>query len=277
MQSIERAVWFIETHFSDEISLDDIAEFGGVSRFHMSRSFGSITGSPVMTYVRGRRLTTAAEKLLNGAPDILAIALDAGYNSHEAFTRAFRDQFGQTPEQTRATSSLDTSRLVPPLRIDQTLVADLEPPRLETGPVLLVAGLSERFTFNASEGIPALWQRFAPYIDNVPGQIGHVTYGVCANTDDTCAFDYIAVVEVKDFSDLAPELVHLRIPQQRYAVFSHRGHISAMRRTAYTIWAHYLPQSTLEPIDAPNFERYGDQYDPQTGNGTVEVWVPIRS
>ena len=64
MQSIERAVWYIETHFANEISLDDIAEFGGVSRFHMSRSFGTITGSPVMTYVRGRRLTAAAQKLL---------------------------------------------------------------------------------------------------------------------------------------------------------------------------------------------------------------------
>jgi AraC family transcriptional regulator len=277
MQSIERAVWYIETHFANEISLHDIAEYGGVSRFHMSRTFSTIAGLPVMTYVRGRRLTAAAEKLIEGAPDILSVALDAGYNSHEAFTRAFRDQFGQTPEQTRASRWLDSGRLVPPLRLDEAMLCDLEPPRLETGPVLLIAGLSERFTLNANAGIPALWQRFTPYLGNLPRQVGKVAYGVCTNTDDTCAFDYIAAVEVKDFSDLPPELVHLRIPRQRYAVFTHRDHISAMHRTAYTIWAHYLPRSTLEPIDAPNFERYGDQYDPETGMGLVEVWVPIRS
>jgi AraC family transcriptional regulator len=47
-----------------------------------------------MRYVRGRRLTEAAKVLSDGAPDILTVALDAGYGSHEAFTRAFRDQFG---------------------------------------------------------------------------------------------------------------------------------------------------------------------------------------
>ena len=59
-----------------------------------------------MRYVRGRRLTEAAKALSNGAPDILSVALDAGYGSHEAFTRAFRDEFGVTPETIRAQGHL---------------------------------------------------------------------------------------------------------------------------------------------------------------------------
>jgi len=93
-----------------------------VSRFYMVRAFGIATGTLVMRYVRGRRSSEAARALANGAPDILTVALDAGYGSHEAFTRAFRDQFGLTPETLRARHSLATIDLVEPLKMDTTLI-----------------------------------------------------------------------------------------------------------------------------------------------------------
>src|ERR1700737_3769079 len=102
MNPVGRALWFIESHFAQDITLDEIANAGCASRFHMSRAFGVATGRSIMRYVRGRRLTGGARSLSNGAPDILAVALEAGYGSHEAFTRAFRDQFGLTPEAVRA-------------------------------------------------------------------------------------------------------------------------------------------------------------------------------
>src|SRR4030088_3421584 len=102
MNAIEKALWFIESHFASEITLEDLAKAGGVSRFHMTRAFAAATGYSIMRYVRGRRLSEAAKALSNEAPDILSVALDAEYSSHEAFTRAFRDQFGVTPETIRA-------------------------------------------------------------------------------------------------------------------------------------------------------------------------------
>jgi AraC family transcriptional regulator len=101
MNAVEKALWFVESHFASEITLEDLAKAGGVSRFHITRAFGTATGRSIMRYVRGRRLTEAAKALSNGAPDILSVALDAGYGSHEAFTRAFRDEFGVTPETIR--------------------------------------------------------------------------------------------------------------------------------------------------------------------------------
>lgn len=275
MQFIERAIWFIETRFAEEITLDDIAEIGGVSRFHLARSFGTITGLPVMAYVRGRRLTLAAQKLLDGAPDILSVALDVGYSSHEAFTRAFRDHFGQTPEQLRADGIADPALLVEPLRIDETLLATLPEPRVVDGAPLRIAGFGERYTFATNHGIPALWQRFAPFVGNMPGQIGSTTYGVVADFEEDCSFGYLAGVEVSPSADLDEGMAYIDIPAQRYAVFAHQGHISTMRRTAYSIWAHYFPNSPLIPTGGPNFERYGTEHDPFTGNGLVEVWVPI--
>ncbi len=77
--------------------------------------------------------------------DILSVAIEAGYGSHEAFTRAFRDQFGLTPETVRAQRHLDNLALPEPIKMDESFVANLEPPRLENGKPLLVAGLGERY------------------------------------------------------------------------------------------------------------------------------------
>ena len=103
-----------------------------------------------------------------------------------------------------------------------------------------------------------------------------MAYGVCCNGDDAGNFDYIAGVEVSDFSDLPREFAGVRIPGQKYAVFTHRDHISTIRRTVNTIWNQWLPASGLKVADAPNFERYDENFDPLSGNGGLEIWVPVR-
>jgi AraC family transcriptional regulator len=276
MNAVGKAIWFIETHFSGQISLDDIAKSAGVSRYHVVRVFGIVTGRSVMRYVRGRRLTEAARSLVNGAPDILAVALDAGYGTHEAFTRAFREQFGLTPETLRAQRHLCNIELVEPIKMDETLLPDLKPARFENCRPLLIAGLGERYTCETSKSIPAQWQRFVPYLGNILHQVGTDTFGVSHNGDDEGNFDYIAGVQVRDFSDLPAAFSRVRIGPQKYAVFAHRDHISTIRRTINTIWSKWLPQSGHEVADAPNFERYGEEFDPQTGMGGLEIWVPIK-
>src|SRR6201996_8184951 len=120
MNPAQKALWYIEGHLAEPLTLDEIAGVAGVSRFHLVRAFTAATGLPVMRYVRARRLTEAARALANGAPDILRLALDADYGSHEAFTRAFRDHFGATPEAVRAGACLDRLTLQEPVMIDST-------------------------------------------------------------------------------------------------------------------------------------------------------------
>jgi len=276
MDPVAKTLWFIETNLNDELSLAGIAVFAGVSRFHLLRAFGAATGFSVMGYVRRRRLSEAAKRLTAGADDILAVALDHGYASHEAFTRAFRDQFGITPEAARITGDLANIELVEAIAMDDNLIVDLAPPRFEDGRAMLIAGIGERYTFETNQGIPFQWQRFVPYIGHLQGQIGRTTYGLCCNQDGQGSFDYVCGVEVSSFADLPAELQRVRVAKQRYAVFTHQGHVSRLRAVAYTIWNKMLPSLGLEVADAPDFERYDERVNPQTGMGTTEVWVPIK-
>ncbi len=277
MNPICKALWFIEAHLGDDASLPEIAAASGVSRYQLLRAFGTATGRSVMRYVRARRLTEAARALAAGAPDILTVALDAGYGSHEAFTRAFRDQFRLTPEAVRDQRRLDGLQLTEPLRMDESLIVPLKPPRFETGRTLLVAGLSERYTFETNQGIPLLWQRFVPWLGSIPGQVGTVAYGVCCDSDGAGNFEYVAAVEVASFDDLPAEFRRVRIPEHRYVVFTHTDHISAIRGTWYTILNQWLPQSGHEIADAPDFERYDADFDLRNGTGKVEIWLPLKA
>jgi AraC family transcriptional regulator len=277
MNPAQKALWYIESHLADALSLEEIAGVGGVSRFHMVRAFAAATGLSVMRYVRARRLSEAARALAGGAPDILTLALDADYGSHEAFTRAFRDHFGVTPEAVRSSTRLDNLMLQEPIVMDSTVIDNLQAPRFETGKAMLVAGVGERYTWESGgPAIPGQWHRFHQSVESIPGRVGRVAYGVCCNGDDSGNFDYIAGVEVSDFSDLPREFSRVRIPEQRYAVFTHRDHISSVRRTVNTIWNHWLPASGLNAADAPSFERYDENFDPLTGNGGLEIWVPVK-
>jgi AraC family transcriptional regulator len=273
MNPVEKALWYIESHFADEISLDDVA---GVSRFHLVRAFQAATGRPVMRHVRGRRLTEAARVLADGAPDIprrcsgCRPRLSRGI--HPGVSRSIWPPARGGP---RATSTISNSWSRSKWR--SPLLTTLEQPRFEQRKVLLIAGLGEHYNVESSKGIPALWQRFIPHIGNIPGQLGPVAYGVLCNFHDDGNFDYIAGVDVSDFSELPAEFSPVRIPEQRYAVFTHRDHMSAIQRTMHTICSKWLPESGLQTADGPNFERYDQRFDPATGTGGVEIWLAVKA
>ena len=91
----------IRNHDDEAITLSRLAEKFGYSEYHISRKFREISGMAFREYLRCRRLAFALKEIRDTDRGLLEIAVDYGFSSHEAFTRAFREIYGVTPSEYR--------------------------------------------------------------------------------------------------------------------------------------------------------------------------------
>lgn len=225
-------------------------------------------------YLRGRRLTEAAHSLAAGASDIFSVALEAGYGSREAFARAFLSRFGATPGEIRARRTVEGLDLVGPARRECGPPV-LKEPAIRTAGPLSIAGIAGRLPVGGHVGIPALWQRLNQQMGFIADRTGEQGYGICSGGAGG-GYDYLAGVEVADLSGLPAGMTGLRLPARRYAVFEHRGHVTDLATMAGAIFSRWLPASGCHVADFPNLvERYDRAFNPGTGWGRVEMWIPL--
>jgi AraC family transcriptional regulator len=277
MSLTKRVLWIIERNLESELSLAGLAEACGVSACHLSHAFAEAAGRPLMDYLRARRLSCAAEALAAGAPDILDLALATGYASHEAFSRAFKGRFGETPEGVRRRATVAGLPLTAPLDMTDAAPRPLEPPRLEGTGALSLACLSARFSFGALQGIPALWQRFMSLYPLIEDKTDPIPLGVSSPIAEDGAFDYGCAVEISRASGIPRDLSLLRLPPRRYAIFRHAGHVSTLPGTYAAIWNEALPARGWTTPEAPSLERHHQSFDVATGEGGVSIWIPITA
>jgi AraC family transcriptional regulator len=270
-----KAIWAIERHLDQPLSLDSVARACGTSKFHLAHAFGAATGRAVIHYVRGRRLSRAAERLAAGHADILGLAIETGYGSHEAFSRAFRAQFGMTPEEVRCRQHVEGLAMTEPMKLPGAGEARLEEPRLVQGGPLIVVGLSERRSFDSQTGIPEQWQRFMTRYGDIADKADPAPLGVITPADDEGHFNYLCGVEVSRVSEVPAGLTVQRVAAGRYAVFLHRGHVATIGATYSAIFDDWLPRHHKTLGGGATLERHLPSFDPRTGLGGVEIWVSI--
>ena len=164
----------------------------------------------------------------------------------------------------------------------QSSETKLEPPRFEEGKPILIAGLRKSYTPATMRSLPEQWQTFAPHIGKIPGQVGRTAYGICWQAPDSSNIEYLTGVEVSSFVAMPDNFTVVSLPASKYAVFPHRAHVSKLYETCDAI-SRWLPDSghqSAASSDAETpafFERYSEEFDPQTGMGGMEVWVPLKS
>jgi AraC family transcriptional regulator len=277
MNIIEKAIWQVETHMRSPVTLEVMAERAGVTPSYLTRVFATATGQSLMRYARARRLSEAARILALGVSDILGLALDVGYGSHEAFTRAFRDHFGVTPETVRDSRTTANLELTEPLRMDTPLTPKLAAPLIEDRAPLLLAGLIKTFAMNDIGAIPSLWPQFDEHQDIIVNKTeGPRYFGASLSFSEEKGCDYMAALEVTDLSSQPKEVQTAAIPAATYAIFTQPGHITLMRPTIMSIWQDWLPGSGYIAAEAPLLEYYPPQFDGMTGNGGFEIWLPVK-
>lgn len=278
MSVSSKARWVIERNLGTDLSLDAIAQSCGVSRFHLAHAFAQATGMSVMDYVRTRRLSQAALRLADGAEDILTLALGSGYGSHEAFSRAFKRRFGVTPEEVRRRGDTEGLGLLSAAPLREAKKAALEPPQCMDGPEIRAVGLSVRYGLFEPDGIPAQWETFMRVL---VGEIRHrvpgIPFSISTDLRDDLTFAYVTAVEVTKVEDITPPLTSVHIPARRWAVFHHTGHVSTIPATYAAIWDYGFHDQGLIVDEAASMERHCATFDPRTGEGGVEIWMPIKA
>jgi len=156
-------------------------------------------------------------------------------------------------------------------------------PRFCRGGEICIAGLSRFHRFDSPHRIACQWRFWRELFTSLSGPawlagtgVSAVHYGVCWNQIAGTGFDYLVGVEALDATRVPDGLSVLRIEPQRYAVFDHPGHVAKISQTIGAIWMKWLPGSGYRSTGTPSFERYTAAFDPATGTGGIEIWIPIR-
>jgi AraC family transcriptional regulator len=274
---------WIEDRLDEPLKLEQIAERAGLSPYHFSRLFTARMGRSVMAHVRGRRLIRGARRL-SEEPDLklIELALDCGFESQEAFTRAFKRIFGVSPGRFRAGFAITPIEGQYPMNASSgisTSVARL--PDLVRLDGFSVAGPSRRFDQTTKSEIPQLWSALIGALP-LKGQLpSWATYGVVWSSDrEEGSFHYMAGVGIEPNSELPDGFIEKHIPAATYLVFritlSGAALHPQVKNAMATIWGELIPASGLKVIDSPDFEFYDGRFEPNQPGAVIDFHVPVE-
>ena len=102
LQKFNDVLDYIDSHYTEELTLDDIADFSGFSKYHFTRLFKQYTDSTFYDYLSFRRIKSAEELLAKPELSITEIALQSGFSSISTFNRIFKQKKGCTPSEYRS-------------------------------------------------------------------------------------------------------------------------------------------------------------------------------
>lgn len=287
-KALERAVIYIEANLSEDIRVEDVAKAAGYSYYHLNRQFFALLGESIGSYIKKRRLANAAKRLLYTEERIIDIAVDSGFESSEAFSRAFKAIYQVSPQIYRM-NRLDAC-VGSKERLDQGLLQHLISnvtvhPQIVTMPEIKVTGIRGETTLSDIK-LRELWNQVNHMHRDIPHLVeGGRGFGICEacneNTlytmNDWVLFTEVAGYEVDSFEDLPPQFVRKILPAGKYAVFTHRGSLRMLPQTFDYIWGTWF-LTTDEELDwREDFELYDNRflgYDHPESE--IDLYIPIR-
>ncbi len=151
IDAINRTLRYVEAHLEDELSQAELARESGYSQFYLQRSFAMMTDMTLAEYVRQRRLSMAGQALQATDAKVVDVALRYGYETPEAFQKAFRRFHGVTPSAAKRTRV--NLRYLNPLQIHISLKGGtLMDYQLEEMGELKLIGLEKKFRYDSAFG-----------------------------------------------------------------------------------------------------------------------------
>jgi AraC family transcriptional regulator len=269
---IVRALLYIQDHLDEEVTLEGVAGVAAFSTFHFHRIFSALVGEAFAEHIRRLRLERAAQHLRRGDAPVTQIALEAGFDSHEAFTRAFRAKFGVPPSEYRAAPeegeimNYQAPDYGPPPDVE---VREVPPTRIvflrHVGPYSAVGGTWMRLmSWAGMRGLLGPGMRMIGVVHDAP------------EITPPEKLRYDAAVAVSRPVEPQGEFGVTELAGGRYAITTHRGPYENLSQTYRALFGAWLPDSGHEVRDTPAFEEYLNS--PQTAKPEdllTRIWLPL--
>jgi AraC family transcriptional regulator len=273
-ERILRALVHIQARLDEPLALDELAGVACFSPCHFHRVFRALTGEGVYEHVRRLRLERAAQRLKLQEQPVTDLAFEAGYESHEAFTRAFHAMFGMSPSDFRS------SRQQPPEP------RGYQPPDYGAPPPVEVKTLpAQPIVFLRHVGpydqVSATWSRLAMWA-GMRGLIGPASRFLGVSWDDPGItppdkLRYDAAITPARAIQPEGEFGVTELAGGEYAMLLHKGPYEKLSESYRLIFGAWLPGSGRELRDVPCFEHYLNS--PQTARPEellTVIHVPVE-
>jgi len=284
LKELNHVIDYIEDHLTDDLTLEAISEYAGVSDYHFRKIFFYITGLTLSEYIKNRRLSEANKDLLNG-DRVTDVAFKYGYQSMDGFARAFKNWSGYLPSEA---IKKGVRKTFPKLSFVITVKGGVSMEfRIEEKPAFYFAGVSRRVPMQF-EGINDEIVKLAMSIteeqrkemhalQNIdPYEIVNVSYDADAGflKEEGYLTHLIGVLTTEN--QISDRLDKVPVEACTWAVFPNEGPFpSALQQTMANVCAQWLPSSDYEIINAPTLS-FTKMNPHKKDYAYSEVWVPVR-
>lgn len=283
---MQRVLDHIERNLDGELGLETVSQVAAFSRFHFQRQFSATFGVSLHRYVQLARMKRASHELAaNQATSVTEIALDAGYDAPDAFARAFRQRFGQSPTAFRQSPDWDAwiAAFVPFDNARNTLMqiifepGDVEIRDIAPTPVALIEHRGNR------AGIPQTRDRFIAWrkAAGLSPQTNPTVMVFRSEREPDNPDDYsmdLCVALDRPLTSEEGEIKAGEIPGGRCAVLRYPGNANNLEPAALYLYRDWLPGSGEEARDFPMYSKRW--LSPVPGLSAhevmVEVFLPLK-
>ena len=269
-ERIVRTLAHIQRHLDEDLALEDLATVAAFSRFHFHRIFRGLVGESLHEHIRRLRMERAAQALKRGDDAITDVALAAGFETHEAFTRAFGAMFGVSPSAYRA-SNEPLDKHEPPSFREPLPVEVKELPALRLVYLRHIGPYSQ---------VGAIWGRLMNWA-GMRGLLGPKMrlLGIVYDDPDitpSAKIRYDAAVVVDRPVTPEGDFGVTELPGGKYALFTHQGPYETLSQSYARFFGGWLPESGHEVRDAEAFEEYlNSPTNTRPENLLTRIHIPI--
>ncbi|MDE6606870.1 MAG: AraC family transcriptional regulator [Lachnospiraceae bacterium] len=279
-KAIKDAVRYIESHITEDITINDVADHIHISPFYFHKGFSILCGYSVMEYIRNRRMALAGEELITSDITVIELAMKYGYDTPDSFTRAFSRFHGYTPLTVRKEKTM--LKTFAPLKLTISLKGGyIMDYRITKKEAFTVLATSKEFTYtNAKQDIPLYWQ------EHYAAGNGKYVCGMFGiNIDPPMGdekFEYLIADTYNPSVDIPKGFAVRTIPAFTWAVFPCKGGLPQSLQDVHAkIFSEWLPASQEYEIAAGYcIEMYDavDKYPKGTSdeNYYSEIWIPVK-